>query len=76
MSLKVARQILALRPIQAPAFYRQEDHPLRLQKERHSESHCPGRFWTAIPGDYDRLADWFAENVNHHVFTAEYLTKN
>jgi adenosylcobyric acid synthase len=27
-------------------------------------------------GHYDRLADWFDENVNHHVFTAEYLTKN
>jgi adenosylcobyric acid synthase len=24
---------------------------------------------------YERLADWFAENVVHHVFTAQYLTK-
>lgn len=25
---------------------------------------------------YDRLADWFAEHVNHQVFAAQYLTKN
>jgi len=57
ISLQAAGQILALRTIHTPAFYRQEDHPLGLQKERHSESHGPCRFRTAIPGDYDRLAD-------------------
>jgi hypothetical protein len=30
ISLQAAGQILALRPIHTPAFYRQEDHPLGL----------------------------------------------
>ncbi len=34
----------------------------------------------ALPGSkdaqYDRLADWFAENVNSQVFAAEYLTRD
>lgn len=30
----------------------------------------------ARDSQYDRLADWFAENVNEELFSAEYLTKN
>ena len=36
----------------------------------------PGLLVVSKDAQYDRLADWFAESVNHQVFKAEYLTKN
>jgi adenosylcobyric acid synthase len=31
---------------------------------------------TSKESNYDRLADWFAESVNHPLFASEYLTRN